>query len=182
MCGLGLKTNRTGAIKWMIDHPGATTMYITTEQKKELDSILDYGLTFFTEAFYKHVPGINKAPVYAAVARASYHEDHDRLRQFVKVMLEQNGTNVEEPDAALRLARELMRDELPGKGGSALVNAYRRAEALICKFCRFEAGKKLRSSKTRRVVGNGYDGTGEFQEIYPLPEELNVLALKALGI
>lgn len=181
MCGMGLKSDRIAAIKWMVDLPGATTMHITTEQHQMLNSVLDFGLSFFKDVFTKHVSGICKAPVYAAVARASYHEDHDRLRQFVRVLLDMNGTGVDEPDAALRLARELTRDEIPGKGGSALVNAYRRSEALISKFCRYEPGKTLRASKTKRVVGNGYDGTGEFREIYPLPEAVNAQAVAVLG-
>lgn len=97
---------------------------------------------------------ITIAPVYAAVARASYHEDHDKLIRFGVVLLDGMTTN--ESETAAIILRNWLLSQTPGASSGAREVVFRKAERAIAAFVQQEKIAKL------------YEAS---EELYPLPEE-----------
>jgi hypothetical protein len=91
--------------------------------------------------------GITKASVLAAVARAYYHEETDRLEQFLHIL--RKGVSLGPEDSAAILLRDrLMQNELGVSDIWLLTNRAIKA------FCESEELRRLRPTKW----------------VYPLPE------------
>ena len=96
---------------------------------------------------------IARGPVYAAIARAHYHEAPARLEEFGHVLYSGMPKGPEDQSAIL------LRDHLmkyPSAGGSQQAIGYRKTSRALYGFCRKEQLKKL------------YEAS---EELYRLPEE-----------
>lgn len=84
--------------------------------------------------------GISRAPVLAAISRAFYHVDHQRLSAFVTVLHTVQATDSATDSAALLLNQYLLAHRTLGGDTSA---TYRKTERAIKAFANGEALDKL---------------------------------------
>jgi len=100
--------------------------------------------------------GVKKAPVSAAIARAYYHVNHERLEEFMKVLQSGIYKDENEDGAAIRL-REWLLGASSGKNtGSWRLECYRKTESAIIHFAQHHSIVNLKARK---------------EEQFPLPEE-----------
>jgi hypothetical protein len=113
-------------------------------------------LEFAISCTASHRKGVTQAPIAAVYARAWYHEDHDRIREFAQVM--QTGIyNGPEDLAAQRFREQVDRGVVNTlSGGSKRVELHRRCERALKAFCDRVPLEKIYASQ---------------RELYPLPEE-----------
>jgi hypothetical protein len=100
---------------------------------------------------------VTVAPLRALYARAYYHEQHERIREFAQVML--NGEYHGDRDLAAHSFREQLLHGSISRGIGSVnwrTEIHRRGERALRAFCRYQ---KL------TVI---YAAT---EELYPLPEE-----------
>lgn len=99
---------------------------------------------------------ITISPVYAAIARASYHLPHDALKRFAQVLM--HGRTENEDEISAIILRNWLLGLTSNSAGRRLPVdvVYRKTERAIAAFAAHERISKL------------YEGSGE---LFPLPEE-----------
>lgn len=110
----------------------------------------------------EHTGGQTKHPstrggIRGAIARAHYHENHDRLVAFCKILLSGVPQDVEADMMALTLRNMALENKWTSRSGTGLAaESYRKAARAIQLFC-----AKDRQDRLYAIP----------REIYPLPEE-----------
>ena len=140
MFNLGLDKQAIASIRWIL--ASGRHLDLSPEQVELLCDIFREGIACAKSAITSHVKHVTMSPMYGALARASYHESHDRLREFGRVVVTGDPAGIPNYTAALRL-RNTLRDTLH-HGGPLLVRAFELTETAISKFCRGEKVQVLR--------------------------------------
>lgn len=109
-------------------------------------------LQFATSLFTRGGRGIRSSAFVGMVARAYYHVDHNKLREFVGQIYGDTPTDRADPSFKFREYLE----SNPGGSGAARRSIYRRGENAIRLF--------LEGRKIHRLFESG-------DELFPLPEE-----------
>ena len=94
-------------------------------------------------------------PIHAALLRAYYHVNHERLAEFIRII--QTGIYDGNPqDAAAVRLRNFIEAHRQAHSGPARTEMYKKAASAIYHFCKFSPITKL---------------YGMSEELFPLPEE-----------
>ncbi len=102
--------------------------------------IIKDSVDFTLKAFNKSLAGLSTKGVMAAVGRAYYHVDHEKLEQFVKIVFSGLATDPSHV-SAVKLARWLVRDQRGG--GIGQYETYCMAASAIQAFVRGEEIQRL---------------------------------------
>jgi len=161
--GTGLKRTLTHLLKMIYDRDTSDRAIAALRACYEVEGKINWtegriqkafiehaeALAFTLSCFHKKRKNVSQAAVMAAFLRAYYREDHDRLKEFAHVLMTGETQNIEAPDAANKLYRQLT-EGLPSAGTYLLQGAnrkrdiYRRTEVAIYNFCRFNNVKSIR--------------------------------------
>jgi hypothetical protein len=119
----------------MIQSGSSARSYRTTD-KRIAGFIVEHieALTFALNEMKTHTKGISRAGVIAAIARAYYHCDHDRLAEFCRIL--KDGICASNGDKAAIRLREFVTNNRSSKsdGGSFSQECYRKTENAILHF------------------------------------------------
>lgn len=151
--GVSHSTRTIAALRCMMFMPLSTHYQGSYANMAAMTNIYSDVCDYLDSHASPHIVSVCCAPVIAAIGRAYYHEDTDRLSDFCKILLNGIPKNLTTDTAALRLRNYLISNPKSG-GSTSQKDKYLKAESAIYHFCRFNSISKL-CSKT--------------ESIYPLP-------------
>jgi hypothetical protein len=125
-----------GIAKQMVDG-GCSTRSLRTTHARMAEFIIEHmdAINFCLSNIRTHAAGVSQAVVRAAIARAYYHCDHERLVEFCQVLTTGVSTSKDDVAAAL-LYKFLSAKQAPNQShGLRKHEAYSKAENAIKKFC-----------------------------------------------
>lgn len=123
-------------------------------------------LEFVTELFRSRKTHLAVAPVRAAVARAYYHGNRERLNQFVGILLDGIPGDIVEDRAALALRNVLLQPKI-SRGVDQQLLIYAKAENALRYFLKWQPLEKIVAAT---------------KELFPLPDEQQPAAAKKIVV
>lgn len=124
---------------------------------KAHEAALDFTMTLMIV----NKPGITQAPVKACVARAWYHGDRERIKEFCAILYTGLPGDPEKDSGALRLRNWLMENFTSGQRRTAKAKPQRQ-------IVYGKTQQALMAFLERRAVDKLYESS---KELFPLPEE-----------